>query len=186
MMTHLDHHRAKLCGVDVLAALAAQYVSEIYPAGDLFATDCTRTAVAIFLFFTGKVDLIRVCEQTDVIGAPCPMDSSGPMIVYMNLTRQKGDRFETTTGHRLVIVLAKGRARVMHAFKDKFTLEDHMRRTGSMSLPEFEAWWAKLQEALVAVDGTRVQLFDDLLGPVGFADAVGASWMCTAAVDLGV
>lgn len=185
MIAHLEQHRADLCGADMLAAAATRYVSEIYPTGDPFATDCTRTAVAVFMFFTGQMDLLRKCEMTPLLGAPCPTSLPTPHVLYLSLVGRYDGRFDTGSGHRLVIVLAKGRARVMHAFKDRFTLNEHMRRTGSMSYEDFEVWWAKLQVALACTDGSeRAKVFADLLGPVDFQEAVGKSWLCSAAVAL--
>ena len=190
MWTHLRHHRAELCGADMLGDCAARYVAEIYPAGDLYATDCTRTAVAVFLYLTGKLDLLLHGPTTPLLGVPCPsaaMDSA-PQVLYLSLVGagRSTHKFDTHCGHRLAVVLAKGRARVMHAFKDHFMLHDHMRRTGSLSQAEWETWWAKLQKALVAADDERGGLWEDLLGPgVGFTESVDGSWMSSAPIDLG-
>jgi hypothetical protein len=189
MWTHLRHHREELCGADMLAAGAARYVAEIYPAGDLFATDCTRTAVAVFFYLTGKMEPLMQGPTARLHGMPCPsVTASAPQVLYLNLVGGTcASKFDTRRGHRLTVVLSKGRARVMHAFKDRFTLHAHMRSTGSLSQAEWEAWWAKLQKALWEDDSAqRAALWEEVLGRgVDFRESVEASWMCSAPIDLG-
>jgi hypothetical protein len=187
MTVHLEQHRSELCGVDMLASAAARYVSEIYPAGDDFATNCTRTAVAVFVFLTGRTDLLSTCETRSLLGAPCPVAPTSPQVLYLSLVESGKGRFDTSSGHRLVVLLAKGRARVMHAFNERFLLAEHMRSTGSMAHGEFVKWWGRLQGALRCdAANERAMMLDELLGPVGFAEPVGGSWMCSAGVDIGV
>jgi hypothetical protein len=184
MTVHLEQQRSELCGVDMLASAAARYVSEIYPAGDDFATNCTRTAVAVFVFLTGRTDLLST--HSSLLGAQCPVAPTSPQVLYLSLVESGKGRFDTSSGHRLVVVLAKGRARVMHAFNGRFSLGEHMRCTGSMAHGEFEEWWGRLQDAL-GCEGAlaREKMFDGLMGPVGFAEQVGGSWMCSVGVDIG-
>ena len=54
----------------------------------------------------------------------------------------------------------------MHAFKDKFTLAEHMRSRHAASLTDaaFRTWWAELQAALTLPDGARESAFNELLG----------------------
>lgn len=204
MQLHLDAHRRALCGVETLADAALHYVSELYPFGDMHATDCTRTATALFAFFTGCTDTRTAFERQSLAGAPCPMAeeaaaaaeqqqqdsplSSNARIHYISLTSAPHDRLlDTSSGHRLVVLQAKGRARVLHAFKDQFTLGQYMRCTASMSARQFECWWGQLQEALSAPEATvREKLFAQLLRADKFAEPVDMSWMSTRAVDVGL
>ena len=80
MFKHLAHHRADLGGVDTLTSAACRYVAELYPAGDLLSTDSTRTAVALYAFFTGRTDLQMPCKQQALQGAPCPAAEAQPVL----------------------------------------------------------------------------------------------------------
>ena len=186
---HLAAHRNMLCGVEVLAEAALRYVSEIYPACDLHATDCTRTAMAALAFFTGSINTRSALTPVPLASAPCPQQPDGRACIhYISLTRIPSDQpLDNSCGHRLVVVQAKGRVRVLQAFKGQFTLAEYMRGTASMSSQHFEGWWARLQEALVEPEAAaRERLFARLLGADGFAEPVDKSWMSTRPLDVGL
>ena len=64
----------------------------------------------------------------------------------------------------------------MHAFKDKFTLAEHMRSRHAASLTDaaFRTWWAELQAALTLPDGARDSAFNELLGDSGSGSGSGS------------
>ena len=189
MRMHLSFHRQGLSGL--LVGGAARYVSEIYPVGEKVATDCSRVAFAVFAYLTGQCPAAVVAArgQLPLAGAACPDTSLvklTPLVHYISLTQNALDPFDNSCGHRLVLLQAKGRVHVLHAFKDKFTLAEHMRSRHAASLTDaaFRTWWAELQAALALPDGARERAFNELLGADGFGEPVGESWMMTHEADL--
>jgi hypothetical protein len=185
MHKHLEYHRASLCGVDYYADATLRYVSEVYPHGDIFATDCTRTAIASMVFLTGNVDGLygELNDKNKVLaGLACP-EPSTPTVHYINFTGQGNTILDTSTGHRMIIIQVKGGARIMHAFKDQFTLGDYMRKTSAMSIDEFAKWWANLQSILDIGDGAaRADEFEKLTKAKLFTDDVTGSWIYSHAI----
>ena len=190
MRMHLSFHRQGL--TDLLVDGTARYVSEIYPVGERMATDCSRVAFAVFAYLTGQCPTAVVAArgQLPLAGAACP-DASlvnlTPLVHYISLTQSAIDPFDNSCGHRLVLLQAKGRVHVLHAFKDKFTLAEHMRSRHAASLTDaaFRTWWVELQAALALTDSlARERAFNELLGADGFGEPVGMSWMTTHEADL--
>ena len=189
MRMHLSFHRQGLS--DLLVDGVARYVSEIYPVGEKVATDCSRVAFAVFAYLTGQCPTVVAARgQLPLAGAACP-DASlvklTPLVHYISLTKSTLDPFDNSCGHRLVLLQAKGRVHVLHAFKDKFTLAEHMRSRHAASLTDaaFRTWWAELQAALALPDShARESTFNELLGADGFGEPVGGSWMMTHEADL--
>ena len=197
MIVHLKHHRENLCGVEMLSDACLKYVSELYPVGDPHAGDSTRTAVALFAFLTGKVDLHQYIP-TPIHGAPCPVpDPTKPQALYLNLTESTTNRFCTAQGCSMVILFCKQRVRILHTLNVNWTLHEHVRSTGSMSRAAFESWWQTLQ-SLLELPPTpvytsspctkRPELYQKLFNcsfTISSWNPLAGSWMYLADVDLG-
>ena len=194
MHRHLAFHRAGLC--DALADAAIRYASEIYPVGDGLSADCTRVAFAVFTFLVGVTPRQAAsaggCEGSPparqrqrLIGLPCPMQAGAtPLVHYINLTGDDADPFETGSGHRLVVLQAGSRVRVLNAFQGIYTLAEFARGHPSMPSADFTLWWEQLQTALGTGDmPVRASGFTRLLG-AAFDQAVGSSWILTRSADL--
>lgn len=188
MHQHLGFHRAGLC--DSIAHSAIQYASEVYPVGDVFSTDCTRVAFAVFTFLVGTnprqaVGQATNGERSPLRGMACPLQSGNtPLVHYISLTGNDADPFDTSSGHRLVILQAGSRVRVLHAFQGRYTLAQYAREHASMSSTEFAAWWAALQTALGMPEmSPRATCFTTLIG-AAFDQPVFHSWIISRNADL--
>lgn len=190
MRLHLRFHREGLC--DMLADGAARYVAEIYPVGERLATDCSRLAFAVFTYLVAQcpTKVLEAASPTQLPGAACPdaaLVQQTPLVHYLSLTQDGRDPFDTSCGHRLVLLQTKSRVRLLHAYQGQFTLQEFMRNrcAASMTTVEFQAWWQELQAALALPEvAAREHAFSKLLGAEGFREPVAGSWMLTQAADL--
>jgi hypothetical protein len=186
---HLKYHREKLFGVDTLANATLRYVSEMYPYGDMFATDCTRTAMAVLSFLTGSIDSLRedVTQGKKSLFHNCPdisIPTTTPTLHYVSLTGPHDDIFDISAGHRFIIIQAKGHARVLHAFKDQFSLGEYMHKTSSLSGDEFKQWWTDFKKTLLESDCIqRARRFEMLLGVTSFSEDVTHSWIYSCNIN---
>jgi hypothetical protein len=183
MQRHLAFHRAGLC--DALSDAAIRYASEIYPVGDGLSTDCTRVAFAVFTFLVGTSPRQYASAHQPLLGLPCPAQAGAtPLVHYICLAADVADPFDTSAGHRLVVLQAGSRVRILNAFQGLFTLAEFACGHPSMPSAEFSTWWGELQAALGAPNmPDRATRFTSLIG-AALDQPVGGSWILTRSADL--
>lgn len=121
-MADYAYAREQLSQPDVgaITNIVNAYIAQKYPFGDAKHSECTAAALAVFDLLTDTV-LEETCSGRTLIVDGIPNVSTRPMVVYCSLTNDDDDNnlFDIGNGHRFILVQAKGRWRLLQAFKGK-------------------------------------------------------------------